>query len=123
VDLFALVQLVLALQEMSVVGNFLSMTLVVLLEAHFLLSVVTSGAEDDDAGSLDANISVEASNVISEESDRGGDHVGTEKGGGVDEELLGVVEAVETEDHGGNSLDDELGVRGGEVAEEESPAE
>ncbi len=113
----------LVLNEVTFVGNVLSMTLVELLEAHFLLSVVTSGAEDDDAGNLDANVSVEASSVSSEESDGGGDHVGTEEGGGVDEELLGVVEAVETEDHGGNSLDDELGVRGGEVAEEENPAD
>lgn len=57
------------LNEVTIVGNVLSMTLVVLLEEHFLLNVLTNGAEDDDARSLNANISVEAGSISSEESD------------------------------------------------------
>lgn len=73
------------LNEVTIVGNVLSMTLVVLLEEHFLLNVLTNGAEDDDARSLNANISVEAGSISSEESDWGGDHVGAEESGGIDE--------------------------------------
>ena len=57
------------LNEVTFVGKVLSMTLVGLLEDHFLLNVLTNGAEDDDARSLNANISVEAGSISSEESD------------------------------------------------------
>ena len=104
------------LNEVTFVGKMLSITLVGLLEYHFLLNVLTNGAEDDDARSLDANISVEAGSISSEESDWGSDHVGAEESGAPDEEPTGDLVAVVTEDHGGNSLDDELHVKGGEVA-------
>jgi hypothetical protein len=115
--------LLVMLNEISLVGDVLSMTVVELLVAEFLLDVVTGRAEDDDACDLNADVAPGAGSVSSEEGDGSGDHVGAEERSGVDEELLGVEVAVPAEDNGGDGLNDELGVGGGEVAHEEGPAD
>lgn len=116
--------LVVSLKEITMIGSdILVVVSVQFLISHVLLEVVTGTAEDDDAADLDADVAPHASGVSSEESDGGGDHVGTEEGGGVDHELVCVVETVPGEDDRADYLNNELGVGGSELAKNESPAD
>lgn len=115
--------LVVSLKVMIIIGSDHNEVSVQFLIAHVLLEVVTGTSEDDDAGDLDADVAPHASGVSSEEGDGGGDHVCTEEGGGVHHELVCVVVSVPGEDNRADSLDDELGVEGSELAQEESPAD
>ena len=114
---------IVSLNEMIIVGMDILALFVTFLIAHVLLEVVTGTAEDDDAADLDADVTPLACSVSSEEGDGGGDHVGAEEGGGVHHELVCVFEAVPGEDDRADYFDDELGVEGSELAQEEGPAD
>ncbi len=114
---------IVSLNEMIIVGMDILGLFVTILIFHVLLEVVTGTSEDDDAADLDADVAPGAGGVSSEESDGGGDHVCAEEGGGVHHELVCVVEAVPGEDDRADCLDDELGVEGSELAQEEGPAD
>ena len=115
---------IVSLKEITMIGSDLLFVLSVqFFIAHVLLEVVTGTSEDDDAADLDADVAPGAGGVSSEEGDSGGDHVGAEEGGGVHHELVCVVKAVPGEDDRAGCLNDELGVEGSELAQEEGPAD
>ena len=115
---------IVSLKEITMIcSDLLFVVSVQFLIAHMVLEVVTGTAEYDDAGDLDADVAPGAGGVGSEEGDSGGDHVGAEEGGGVHHELVCVVVSVPGEDDRAGCLDQELGVEGSELAQDEGPAD
>ena len=115
--------LALVLHEVTFIGMNVLFLLVALLVSEFVLHLVASETEHDDACDLNADVPIGTGSVSSEESDGGGDHVGAEEGGGVDHELVCVVVPVVAADDSREELEDELGVGGGEVAKEDCVAD
>jgi hypothetical protein len=89
--------LVFVFKELSVVGSSLQSLFVALIVAEFVLNVVSSSSEDDNASDLNAQASVWANR--SECGDGLADHVCTEEGGGIDHNLVGMPEAIDSADN------------------------
>ena len=88
-----MIALVLVLKVLSIVCFSLQFLLVALIVAELVLNVVSSGSEYNNGCDLNAQASIYASR--SEKGDAVADHVGTEEGGGVDHELVGMPEAID----------------------------
>ena len=106
--------LVSVFKELSMIGSGLHSLFVALIVAEFVLNVVSSGSEDNNAADLNAQASVCTSR--SECSDGLADHVCTEEGSGVDHELVGVMVAIDGADNACDKHEDETHGNGGEVA-------
>ncbi len=92
-----MVALVLVLKVLSIVCFSLQFLLVALIVAELVLNVVSSSSEYNNRCDLNAQASIYASR--SEKGDAVADHVGTEEGGGVDHELVGMPEAIDCADN------------------------
>ena len=99
------------------------MFVMLFIELKLMLNVSSNETEEKDACNLDAKVSIGSSCICSEQSDGSGDHVATEEGSGLGHELVGVLVAVMGANNGSDELNGVLGIRGGEVAEEDIPSD
>lgn len=110
-----------AVAEVLALLESLHLFVVLSLEAELLLDEVAGEGENNDACDLNAEVSPGAEAIIGEKSDGSSDHVGTEEGGGVHNELVTVVVGVPAEDGSTEDLEDVLHVDGDSEHSEESP--